>query len=689
MMPPIPFELRIGVTGHRELDDPDAVRQAVDQVIGQLVGTLTEASRDPHGQHGSLQHFDRWLAKLLSMVTRILCPVVNFVQRLLGAPDRWLWPVTPVSRTTPSPQQQTPLKLTGISCLAIGSDQIVIEAIRDMLSHGDHPAGLVGVAKRNRYVEAVLPFPQDEYEKNYSPEDRVKFRELLELDRGEHDTQTQPTVIYPAFPLDDRGRTVERRQAYRAAGRSMVDTSELVIAIWDPSVDEESQDEPVGGTADTAIYAVNHGKLVIWIHPGQLQQGASVLRLRQPDSDPASSGGSEWNRRPIDAPKQMDAFEIPTRAKILSPNFHRLAAYNRDNAVSQTELDNEYRDKAAEFERCTEGKLPPSVPQTIVRHILPHMVRADALSRRYRDLRSVAAWLWPTVAAFAVTMMGIQIFFLPNWYPIAWIELSLLLFCLLAYRVSLYDAWHDKWLNDRRLAEGLRTALYSSLVTAPDQDNDSAAADSSEQRSAKEIQNPLPFYNPGQSWLVGTVKRLVRRERHRFASAIDWNTQQHFEGIRSFLVDDWIGGQIAYHNSNVRRLETKARKYERLHFLVIGAIVVFSVLHALGIGHHHDAQHDHTGLLFARVDIWIALLTSVLPAWAAAVHALSTADDHERMAERSQRMTQLLRGLAERIKKADSRQQLEVCVREAEELFDLENQEWAESLSDRSPVVSG
>lgn len=49
---PIPYELRIGVTGHRTLKNPQAVVAAVDSVLDHIEGTLNEASAHPRGPPG-------------------------------------------------------------------------------------------------------------------------------------------------------------------------------------------------------------------------------------------------------------------------------------------------------------------------------------------------------------------------------------------------------------------------------------------------------------------------------------------------------------------------------------------------------------------------------------------------------------------------------------------------------------
>ena len=120
--------------------------------------------------------------------------------------------------------------------------------------------------------------------------------------------------------------------------------------------------------------------------------------------------------------------------------------------------------------------------------------------------------------------------------------------------------------------------------------------------------------------------------------------------------------------------------------MLVGLIILTSLLHALGVGHQH---HTATASPFSRIDLWIAWATVALPAWAAAIHALSTSEDFERLASRSNGMVSLLDTLAERMQHAGTRPELAACVRDAEALLDLESHEWSESLSERKPEFSG
>src|SRR4051812_30441810 len=80
---PLQYELRIGVTGHRDVANSDQVEIAVRQLLRQIVDVLTGASEAPLGPHGTprsrMDRLDRLLTRSLAIGTRIVCPVLDAV----------------------------------------------------------------------------------------------------------------------------------------------------------------------------------------------------------------------------------------------------------------------------------------------------------------------------------------------------------------------------------------------------------------------------------------------------------------------------------------------------------------------------------------------------------------------------------------------------------------------------------
>ncbi|MCA9053974.1 MAG: hypothetical protein KDA75_09065 [Planctomycetaceae bacterium] len=691
----IPYELRLGITGHRDLANADQVRRAVDHLLQELAAVFASAAREPHGPHGSprslVDHFDRGLTYFLAKLSLPVCGLVNCFQECLGMPSRWRWPPVPVSGVKLDPTRETSLKLTLVTGLAHGADQIVAESLQTLLEQ-NCPPGVVPARNRRRYIEAVLPFAVEEFEQDFPPgEERDRFHRLFALDRGvgkDGGLTPSPTILHPDYREDGPHEGLSRSEAYRTVGRYVVESCELLIAIWDPT-----RTEGAGGTAETARFAISQGRTVLWIDPQHLDRGVRTLVADSPDGSPDQNAAD-------DVPSGLTALPLfpasgnqprrptPVRAKDLSRNFHGLAAYNRDSAVTSEELAAAEASARGEFLAAADGNLPPEVVEIIVSRVLPRLVRADQLSVRYRNLRGVAVWLWPTLGALAVTGMAAQVLFLPHAFWFAWIEVAVLLLCGLAYRVSRHESWHDKWLNDRRLAEGLRSALHASLVRSAVESPIGVHPG----KSGRGVENPLPFYSAGKSWLVSASKRIVHREWPHFDAAISW--ERDLKGIATYLRETWIEGQLHYHEANAKRHHHLASRYALLRWLILAGVVLIAVLHGFGVGHAHPHADKHEGShghvdnpvpLYQRVDLWIAWATVSLPAWGAAVHAFSTAEDHERLKDRSERMARILTGVARQMAQVTSGDQLAECVWDAESLLDLENQEWSESLADRVP----
>lgn len=124
-------------------------------------------------------------------------------------------------------ERQSPL--SGISALAAGADQLFANAI---LKHGGS-------------LEAVIPFPS--YETVFvADRDREEFKRLLGLATSAETLETQGSD----------------EEAYLAAGKRVVDVSDLVVAVWDgkPAAG-------LGGTGDVVKYAAQQGKKIIHLNP--------------------------------------------------------------------------------------------------------------------------------------------------------------------------------------------------------------------------------------------------------------------------------------------------------------------------------------------------------------------------------------------------------------------------------------
>lgn len=143
----------------------------------------------------------------------------------LKYPERCLWVSSEIDRIL----VRSPGPIVGLSSLAIGADQLFADLI----------------LRRGGTLQAVIPFSG--YELKF-PEGsgRQEYDRLLGL--------ASKVEILPKMGSDE--------EAYFAAGKRLVDLSDLLLAVWDgrPAAG-------LGGTADVVRYALNEMKTVVHINP--------------------------------------------------------------------------------------------------------------------------------------------------------------------------------------------------------------------------------------------------------------------------------------------------------------------------------------------------------------------------------------------------------------------------------------
>ena len=118
--------------------------------------------------------------------------------------------------------------LIGITSLAIGADQLFAEAILDC----------------GGTLQVIIPCKG--YASSFDEHGLKEYQRFLAL--------ATSTEMLPEFPSDE--------EAYLAAGKRVVDLSDLLVAIWNgkPAAG-------LGGTADIVVYARHEGKNYIHINP--------------------------------------------------------------------------------------------------------------------------------------------------------------------------------------------------------------------------------------------------------------------------------------------------------------------------------------------------------------------------------------------------------------------------------------
>jgi hypothetical protein len=635
---PASYPLRIGVTGHRSLSDESAVADAVTRVLEYIEKTLQYVP----AQGGMDRH---WYSRAIDITALTL---VRPLLKPFGLPAQG-------PRVAAAPQ--TELDWTVISPLAKGADRIVARAV---------------MTKAGANLHAVTALPLDEYRKDFrESEDRKEFEELLQLDQ----TPTELHNEQDASEID-WSNELHRSQAYYNVGLYVVGACELLIAIWDGKMAAG-----FGGTGDVVRYAIKRGKSVIWIDANEPHRPACLL---VPDAE---------SKAPFAGAKVAS---LPSLPKQLSLGCHRLSAYNRDPLISEADLKQATDREIAQLrEQASQAGLPRESLKSIEQNLLPLYARADLMAAAYQRLYLFGAKALFRLSAFAVSIAVLQLLFFPlaNWL-IAF-EVLAMLAAVLLLRVSRVEVWHEKWLNDRHLAEWLRTVTFTALLG--DHHRGSSTA------------TKFPFYEGPDQWFVDAFQGLVARVKSE-TPAIE------FKALKHHLVEEWIAGQAAWHARNAHRKHKSAHLYHWAGVACFCVTLVMATLHMFGFGHDdhddHDAtiaQHDHEDVdphadgheddsetradpvteynRLGDLSLWISFLAVALPAWGASIHAIASLLEHARIAERSKRMAEVLERIAERARRTTTIETLakEICI--AEELMAAENHEWVVSLKFRELVL--
>ncbi len=131
-----------------------------------------------------------------------------------------------------------------ISPLAEGADRIVIKKAKEIT---------------NVLLEVILPFPIEEYIKDFTSADSIKdFNYLIDLANKVNVINAEDMEEIDDYLMDKE----LRNELYYLTGKYVVDNSEIMLAIWN-----EKASKGWGGTGDIVKYAMSVKKCIVIINP--------------------------------------------------------------------------------------------------------------------------------------------------------------------------------------------------------------------------------------------------------------------------------------------------------------------------------------------------------------------------------------------------------------------------------------
>ena len=430
--------------------------------------------------------------------------------------------------------------------------------------------------------------------------------------------------------------------------------SDFLIAVWDGK-------EPqgfAGGTVRLIRDAVIHARpaLILGVDgtirrlPSLVLDDATRRGLKYMDADPEALGrllvpydesetkaeldviltGNHPRTNHIQTPigisgdAGLAAFK---KTRLWSPGlFHEMltafAAMDKTAAVKAWA-----KDRSREYYGVSIGELPEEMrqshpiaePERLQSQFKAHDVAANHYAGKHRDVSWIVYGL-SALAVFAAVAGGIGLG--GRFSALFWAVLEL---CALVGIVSIYvlakrGAWHEQWIEHRYQAELIRYARMCMPILAPP---DVLTEDCF--KTGKTALGAISYSAHAEVW---AIRRLIidgglpsRRDGAIYRVSIHLN--ECVDYVVHILED-----QIKHHNKksvDSRHVSHALHRLTLLCFLATGMAIV--------------------GHFFLHSSLWL-LLTAALPAFAAAVHGVSTQNEFERLGAISSATSSRLSALA-------------------------------------------
>jgi hypothetical protein len=388
--------------------------------------------------------------------------------------------------------RNTPIKFTVISALAEGADRLIVEEARKCL--------------RDVELHVVLPLSKDRYLEDFDTRaSRKEFEELLESAAESH-------------PIH---HVANRDAAYERAARVIVDSSDIVLALWD------GRPSSRGGTGETVRYA-RERDVCTYILPAWRadREGEAPLAVSQGPPRPGESARASLERF-----EEYNAQPGKAIAPVLAAADRRVEETRSSSAVQ------------VRYEEICDWAFP-------------RMARAERLAARYQGYHRLAATTIYALAALAVCVVAARVSF---GLSDRWLYAEVLAMVLLlgTYWQARRHRLNERWQGYRSLAESLRSAMFSSLTGGP----------------ALAVRERPSGSGPQKRWHQRAFDEAWRERPPKSRGGVALNE------LRRILRTEWLESQIDYHRRTARVCRSRRRR------LTIPLVVLFIATFFIALAH--------------------------------------------------------------------------------------------------------
>jgi hypothetical protein len=296
-----------------------------------------------------------------------------------------------------------------------------------------------------------------------------------------------------------------------------------------------------------------------------------------------------------------------------------------------------------------EGEKLPEEARTLVRDkLLPFYVRASVIAKENQKLYRHVGFIVYSFSALAIVSVaiGALIYRLsPYAFFIEFLFLATILFLVI---VANRRRTHKKWIENRFLAERIRSAVFFAVCGV--------------EASLIEVPPYLRVAHRPDDWMVKVFYEI-------------WNSlpgmkgcqKEYCQQCKEFIQKHWIPDQIEFHRAKAH----KSKRFSK--FLEWGGMVIFFIALIVAIAHcvFLSGHELHSGL--SNLLIVFAI---VLPAVGAAIGGIRSHWEYSRLEKRSRNMKTALADINDHFSYVNSPEALESLLRGAEELMLRETQDW-------------
>lgn len=514
-----------------------------------------------------------------------------------------------------------PNHLRVVSALAEGADQWIAE-----------------VAVRLDYeLQCPLPFQRDEYANDFP--DPAKYQELLK--------QASAILELDGQVSYDQGKRTPSSAAYEAVGHAVLNQSDLLLAVWDGNPPQGR-----GGTGAVVAEALQRGIPVIWVtwaapekwiirlpawrllkHPADIEGDAERLKIQvqqlllpPPETDSSEHVRFTTRREEYFSETQKygnaihgwwaifvslvtgEIFNTTRLADLFKGKPFRVENFERE---ARSEWDSQCLGTFFDPKQSAthDQKLSEAIDSSYFRHYS----WANGLSVYYANLYRSAFVIGYLLAAAAVflALFGWASHFPFNHDIFVWLELVTIVTILGLTTWGRRKRWHERSIDFRMLAERLRLARCLALFGGGGQQISLAP-------------HLATYGNPTATWMHWHYQAI---ERGAGLANVEF-TAQHLAASREFWQKSLIENQIDYHTRTSDRHKKLDRRVHRIGVALFALTFLACLLHLCPY--------------MTSIESWLIFAAAFLPALGAALAAIRTQAEAQRLSRRSHAMMQSL-----------------------------------------------